>query len=119
VVKLHGALAATQLALCDDCPGVRMAEDSGVLLDALVHASDKADVVGGLGECRPEQMDAVGRVQILVDCIHCLATTLCRGGFGNNRPSIALDEDLAFFILVAADLQALGGDTSQVPLTIP
>ena len=59
--SLHSAMTAH---------GIRMAEDRGVLLDALVDARHEADVVVRLGERRPQQVDAVLGVQMTVHRVH-------------------------------------------------
>ncbi len=96
-----------------------MAENGGVLFDTLVHAADKADVVVGLGEGRPQQMDPIGRVQVLVHGVHRLAGTVRRCGVRDHGPSVAFDEHLAFFVFLRADLDALGCDAADVPLAVP
>src|ERR1017187_4891855 len=45
IVELHGAIAAPEFAFGDDRPRVRMAENSGIFLDALIDARHKTDFI--------------------------------------------------------------------------
>src|ERR1035438_7035682 len=45
IVELHGAIATPELAFGDDRPRVRMAENSGIFLDALIDPRHKTDFI--------------------------------------------------------------------------
>jgi hypothetical protein len=78
VVVLHRPAAAAQLAFGNHRPRVGMAEDRRILLDSLVDATHEANIVVRFGECRPQEMNAVVRVKVLVHRVHCRATTIER-----------------------------------------
>src|SRR5208283_2314279 len=64
-------------------------------------------------------MNAVLGIKVLIYNIHASPPTLGRSRVGNHCPGIALDENFAFFVLLASDFESLGGDASEVPLSVP
>ena len=79
----------------------------------------ESDVVVRLRKRRPQQVNAVLRVEMLIHRVHRLAPALRRRRVRHHRPRVALDEDFPFFVFVRADLHALRGDAAHVPLAVP
>ena len=113
VVEFHGALAAPEFAFGDDGPGVGVAEDGRVFLDAFIDARHVADIVirGGIG--RPQQVNTIFRIQVPVNRIHALPTVLRCSSFRKNCERVAFQEDLAFLIFMRADLDAFPGESAD------
>ena len=96
-----------------------MAEDGAVLLDALVDAAHEADLVVRLREGRPQQVQPVLGVEVLVDRVHGRERVLARGRLGEDGPGVALQEDLGLFARLRADLAGPRRCAARVPLAVP
>ncbi len=119
IVELHCACATPQKTLGDNRPGVGMAENSAIFLDAFVNARHVADVIVRFAVGGPEQMIAVFGIEMFVDGIHRAQSAFARRNLANHGPGHVFEENLAFLVLLRADFETFFGETAQIPLAIP
>ena len=119
VVELHGPASPAQHGLRAPGPGVGVAEDGPVLLQAGVDPGDKADAVIYRPEAGGVEQQAVLRIQVLVHAVHGGEAPLPVRHAAQDRPGVGLHVDPALSVLLCADLPVFGGDATDVPLAVP
>ena len=119
IVESHGCLAHAELCGCDPGPGIRMAEDGSVFLDALVDSCDESDLVVRCSVAGSVEVDTPLAPEVLVYGFYCLSCMLAGCKSTAHCPGVGLQMHLAFHVGVRSYLLSALGEATDIPVAVP
>ena len=113
-------IASSLQSLGDNHPWIVVAEDAGILLVSLWITADLTIFRIVAGKRWPVQHNAMLTFQVFLCGVECFAWQLLfLTNLSHGTPALALDEDLAFLVLMRSHLTTIVIVGAKIPLTIP